>query len=39
MHFISDDLRNYVTNPILTEPELLAKLNKETHQKSCNLAC
>jgi len=33
MHFISEDLENYVTNHSQAEPELLAKLNKETHQK------
>ena len=33
MHFISEDLENYVTNQSQAEPELLAKLNKETHQK------
>jgi len=33
MHFISEDLENYVANHSQAEPELLAKLNKETHQK------
>ncbi len=33
MHFISEELENYVTNHSQTEPELLAKLNRETHQK------
>ena len=33
MHFISEDLENYVTNHSQAEPELLAQLNKETHQK------
>ena len=33
MHFISEDLENYVTNLSQAEPELLAQLNKETHQK------
>lgn len=33
MHFISEDLENYVANHSQQEPELLIKLNKETHQK------
>lgn len=33
MHFISEDLENYVANHSENEPELLASLNKETHQK------
>ncbi len=33
MHFISEDLEDYVANHSQAEPELLAKLNKETHQK------
>ncbi len=33
MHFISEELENYVANHSQTEPELLAKLNRETHQK------
>ncbi len=33
MHFISEDLENYVTNHSENEPDLLARLNKETHQK------
>lgn len=33
MHFISEDLDNYVANHSQDEPELLAKLNRETHQK------
>ncbi|MFK7001829.1 O-methyltransferase [Flavobacterium oreochromis] len=33
MHFISEDLENYVTHHSENEPELLARLNKETHQK------
>jgi predicted O-methyltransferase YrrM len=33
MHFLSDELDNYVTNHSENEPELLAQLNKETHQK------
>jgi len=33
MHFISEDLENYVANHSENEPDLLAKLNKETHQK------
>ena len=28
MHFISEDLENYVANHSENEPELLAKLNK-----------
>lgn len=33
MHFISEDLEDYVANHSQVEPELLAKLNKETYQK------
>lgn len=33
MHFISEELENYVALHSQSEPELLAKLNKETHQK------
>ena len=33
MHFISDDLENYVANHSENEPELLVRLDKETHQK------
>lgn len=33
MHFLSDELDNYVTVHSQDEPELLAQLNKETHQK------
>lgn len=33
MHFISEELENYVANHSENEPELLAKLNIETHQK------
>ncbi len=33
MHFLSDELDSYVTNHSENEPELLAQLNKETHQK------
>lgn len=33
MHFISEDLENYVANHSENEPDLLAQLNKETHQK------
>jgi caffeoyl-CoA O-methyltransferase len=33
MHFLSDELDNYVTLHSENEPELLAQLNKETHQK------
>ena len=29
MHFISEDLEDYVANHSQAEPELLAKLNKE----------
>ena len=34
MHFLSDELDTYVTVHSQDEPELLAQLNKETHQKS-----
>lgn len=33
MHFISEELEDYVAQHSENEPELLAKLNKETHQK------
>lgn len=33
MHFLSDELDSYVTHHSESEPELLAQLNKETHQK------
>ncbi|HLV51966.1 MAG TPA: O-methyltransferase [Flavobacterium sp.] len=33
MHFISEKLENYVVKHSENEPELLQKLNKETHQK------
>lgn len=33
MHFISEDLENYVTAHSENEPELLQQLNRETHQK------
>ncbi len=33
MHFISEELENYVEQHSQNEPELLAKLFKETHQK------
>ena len=33
MHFISEDLENYVVNHSENEPDLLAQLDKETHQK------
>lgn len=33
MHFISPELENYATNHSENEPELLAKLDKETHQR------
>ncbi|MBF6640594.1 O-methyltransferase [Flavobacterium sp. J49] len=33
MHFLSDELDHYVTQHSQDEPELLAQLNKETHQK------
>ena len=33
MHFISEELENYVAQHSENEPELLARLNKETHQK------
>jgi len=36
MHFLSDDLDNYVTLHSENEPELLAQLNKETYQKILN---
>ncbi len=33
MHFISENLENYVANHSEDEPDLLARLDKETHQK------
>jgi caffeoyl-CoA O-methyltransferase len=33
MHFLSDDLENYIEQHSQDEPELLAQLNKETYQK------
>lgn len=33
MHFISEDLENYVTAHSENEPKLLQQLNRETHQK------
>lgn len=33
MHFISEELEHYIANHSQNEPELLAKLNRETHQK------
>ena len=33
MHFISENLENYVANHSENEPDLLARLDKETHQK------
>ncbi len=33
MHFISDELELYVEQHSQDEPELLQRLNKETHQK------
>lgn len=33
MHFLSDELDQYVTQHSQDEPELLVQLNKETHQK------
>lgn len=33
MHFISEELENYIANHSQIEPELLAALNRETHQK------
>lgn len=33
MHFLSDDLEEYIALHSQDEPELLAKLNKETYQK------
>ena len=33
MHFLSDDLENYIEQHSQNEPELLAQLNKETYQK------
>ncbi|HEX8575546.1 MAG TPA: O-methyltransferase [Flavobacterium sp.] len=33
MHFLSDDLEDYIEKHSENEPELLAKLNKETYQK------
>lgn len=33
MHFISEELENYIASHSQIEPELLAALNRETHQK------
>ena len=33
MHFLSEQLENYVAHHSENEPELLAQLNRETHQK------
>lgn len=33
MHFLSEELEDYVAHHSQKEPELLAKLNRETHQK------
>ena len=33
MHFISEELENYVATHSENEPELLVRLNRETHQK------
>jgi predicted O-methyltransferase YrrM len=33
MHFISEELEDYIANHSQKEPELLAALNRETHQK------
>ena len=33
MHFISEELENYISHHSQQEPELLAALNRETHQK------
>lgn len=33
MHFLSDDLENYIEQHSQNEPDLLAQLNKETYQK------
>lgn len=33
MHFISEELESYIENHSQKEPELLAALNRETHQK------
>lgn len=33
MHFLSDDLEDYIEKHSENEPELLARLNKETYQK------
>jgi caffeoyl-CoA O-methyltransferase len=33
MHFISEELEDYVANHSENEPDLLIRLNKETHQK------
>ncbi len=33
MHFISEELENYIADHSVKEPELLQQLNKETHQK------
>ena len=33
MHFISEELENYIEKHSAAEPELLQQLNKETYQK------
>lgn len=33
MHFISEELENYISDHSQNEPQLLAALNRETHQK------
>ena len=33
MHFLSQDLEDYIEQHSENEPELLSKLNKETYQK------
>jgi predicted O-methyltransferase YrrM len=33
MHFLSDDLEDYIAGHSQSEPEILARLNKETYQK------
>jgi len=39
MDFISENLTEYISKNSNIEPEILAKLNKETHQKFLNLEC
>lgn len=36
MHFISEELEHYIEKHSQDEPQLLARLNKETHQKVLN---